>query len=95
MYEPFLGSGTTLTAEQSGRLCCGMELDPKYVDVVVARWQAIGGRQARLDGDGRSFDEIASSATVDPTRCALALPVGDRRWRAAGEGLSARASAQV
>jgi len=35
-----------------------MELDPKYVDVVVERWQKISGRKARLDGDGRSFDEI-------------------------------------
>lgn len=61
VYEPFLGSGTTLAAaEQSGRLCCGMELDPKYVDVVVARWQAISGRKAQLDGDGRRFHEIAA-----------------------------------
>ena len=36
-----------------------MELDPKYVDVVVQRWQKISGLQARLDGVGRSFDEIA------------------------------------
>jgi hypothetical protein len=34
-------------------------LDPKYVDVVVLRWQQLTGKQARLDGDGRTFDKIA------------------------------------
>jgi hypothetical protein len=34
-------------------------LDPKYVDVVVQRWQTLAGKRATLEGDGRSFDEIA------------------------------------
>src|SRR5579863_7279226 len=56
--DPFLGSGTTLAAaEVSERACCGMELDPKYVDVAVTRWQALSGKKAHLDGDGRTFDE--------------------------------------
>jgi DNA modification methylase len=60
IYDPFLGSGTTLAAaEITKRVCCGMELDPKYVDVVISRWQALSGEQARLEGDGRSFGEIA------------------------------------
>ena len=59
VYEPFLGSGTTLAAaELTQRVCYGMELDPKYVDVVVERWQALAGKKATLDGDGRTFDEI-------------------------------------
>jgi DNA modification methylase len=59
VYEPFLGSGTTLAAaELTGRVCCGLELDPKYVDVVVLRWQALSGLQATLDGGGRTFAEI-------------------------------------
>jgi hypothetical protein len=37
-----------------------MELDPMYVDVVVQRWQALAGSKATLDGDGRTFDEIAA-----------------------------------
>ena len=37
-----------------------MELDPAYVDVAVLRWQAFTGRTATLDGDGRSFAEIAA-----------------------------------
>ena len=61
VYEPFLGSGTTLAAaELTERICCGMELDAKYVDVIVQRWQTLSGKQARLDGDGRTFEEIAA-----------------------------------
>jgi len=60
VYDPFLGSGTTLAAaETTGRVCCGLELDPKYVDVVVERWQALTGKKATLEGDGRTFDAIA------------------------------------
>jgi DNA modification methylase len=60
VYEPFLGSGTTLAAaELTERVCCGIELDPKYVDVVIQRWQTLAGRKATLEGDGRTFEEIA------------------------------------
>lgn len=59
VYDPFLGSGTTvIAAEMTGRACYGMELDQKYVDVIVKRWQEFTGKQAVLDGDGRTFDEI-------------------------------------
>src|ERR1700692_2443113 len=59
VYEPFLGSGTTLAAaEVTGRVCYGLELDPKYVDVVVGRWQGLTGEKAPLDGDGRTFAAI-------------------------------------
>ena len=61
VYEPFLGSGTTLAAaELTERVCCGMEMDPKYVDVIVQRWQTLSGSEAKLDGDGRPFAEIAA-----------------------------------
>jgi len=60
VYEPFLGSGTTLAAaETTGRICYGIELDPKFTDVVVQRWQGMTGKKATLDEDGRSFDEVA------------------------------------
>lgn len=60
VYDPFLGSGTTLAAaEMTERVCCGMELDSKYVDVVVERWQGLSGKRATLEGDGRTFDTIA------------------------------------
>ncbi len=61
VYDPFLGSGTTLAAaELNERVCYGIELDPKYVDVIVQRWEALSGKKATLDGDGRSFEQIAS-----------------------------------
>jgi len=59
VYDPFLGSGTTLAAaELNERVCYGIELDPKYVDVIVQRWQQLTGKQATLDGDGRTFEQI-------------------------------------
>ncbi len=62
VYEPFLGSGTTLAAaEITERSCCGMELDPKYIDVVIQRWQTLSGKKATLEGDGRTFEEIADA----------------------------------
>jgi DNA modification methylase len=60
VYEPFLGSGTTLAAaELTERVCYGIELDPKFVDVVVQRWQSLTGKQAVLEGNGRTFAEVA------------------------------------
>ena len=59
VYDPFLGSGSTLiAAEDTGRVCYGLELSPAYVDVIVQRWQKLMGRKAVLDEDGRSFDEV-------------------------------------
>jgi DNA modification methylase len=60
VYDPFLGSGSTLAAaELTGRVCFGLELDPKYVDVVVERWQGLSGKKATLEGNGRTFDAVA------------------------------------
>jgi DNA modification methylase len=60
VFDPFLGSGTTLAAaEITERVCWGIELDPKYVDTVVLRWQGLTGGKATLEGDGRTFDQIA------------------------------------
>ena len=60
IYEPFMGSGTTLiAAETTGRTCLGIELNPAYVDVAVERWQNLTGGAAVLEGDGRSFTEIS------------------------------------
>ena len=73
VYEPFCGSGTTIiAAEQTGRICRAIEIAPAYVDVAVKRWQAFTGLEAKLDGDGRSFEEIAlERARQDrgPARC--------------------------
>jgi len=50
VYDPFLGSGTTLiAAEQLGRKCYGMEISPKYCDVIIQRWENATGQKAVLD----------------------------------------------
>jgi len=49
VLDPFLGSGTTIiAAEQTGRICFGMEIVPHYCDVAIARWEAYTGEQAIL-----------------------------------------------
>ena len=52
VYDPFLGSGTTLiAAEQLGRKCYGMEISPAYCDVIVKRWENLTGKNAVLSND--------------------------------------------
>ena len=58
-YEPFSGSGSQIMAgEANGRRVFAMEISPAYVDVAVERWQAETGKDAILDGDGRTFAEV-------------------------------------
>ena len=65
-FDPFLGSGTTLIAcEKLGRRCYGIEITPQYVDVILKRWEATTEREATLDGDGRTFAEIAAERSSD------------------------------
>ena len=60
----FGGSGSTLIGcERLGRNARLMEIDPKYVDVIIRRWQAFTGKQATPEGDERTFDEIAEERT--------------------------------
>ena len=61
MLDPFGGSGSTLIAcEKTGRSARVIELDPKYVDTIILRWQEFSGGTAILDGDGRRYEEIAA-----------------------------------
>jgi DNA modification methylase len=61
MLDAFLGSGSTLiAAERTGRCCCGIELDPLYVDTAIKRWQRHCGDHAIHVVSGKRFDEIAS-----------------------------------
>jgi DNA modification methylase len=49
VFDPFLGSGTTMiAAEQLGRRCYGMEIEPRYVDVAMRRWEEFTGKKAKL-----------------------------------------------
>ena len=62
VYEPFSGSGTTIIAcEKEARTALALELEPAYVDVAVTRWQNFAGKQATLDGDGRTFEQIKAA----------------------------------
>jgi DNA modification methylase len=62
VLDPFLGSGATLIAcEQTGRACRGMELDPKYCDVIITRWQQFAGKEAILVSSGESFREVSDN----------------------------------
>src|SRR5579872_6392402 len=61
VYEPFLGSGTTLAAaELTERVCLAIELDPKYVDVAILRWQSLSNQEATL-ADGMTFAQAKAS----------------------------------
>jgi DNA modification methylase len=63
VLDVFGGSGSTLiAAEKTGRQARLVELDPGYCDVIVQRWQRFSGRAATLDGDGRTYDEIAAAS---------------------------------
>ena len=59
--EPFSGSGTQIiAAEKLGRRCRAIEISPAFVDVAVRRWEKATGRSATLDGDGRTFAQVAA-----------------------------------
>jgi DNA modification methylase len=61
VLDPFGGSGSTLIAcEKTGRQARLVELDPKYVDTIILRWQEFSGGIAILEGHGRSYEEIAA-----------------------------------
>jgi DNA modification methylase len=79
VYEPFSGSGTTIiAAEMTGRAVHAIEVAPVYVDVAVKRWQDFSGRQAVLDGDGRSFDDVAAQRLPSSDHPGLGESAADR-----------------
>ena len=65
VLDPFGGSGTTLiAAEKSGRVARLIELDPKYVDVIVRRWEDFTGKQATREAYDAAFDHAASNSSL-------------------------------
>src|SRR5439155_13565726 len=61
VLDTFGGSGSTLIAcEKTGRYGRMLEIDPRYVDTAVVRWQEFTGRKAILEGDGRTFEAVAT-----------------------------------
>ena len=64
-FEPFLGSGPQLVAaEQTGRRCFAIEIEPRYIDVAVRRWQKLTGKEATLESNGATWTETAAERGV-------------------------------
>ena len=71
VLDPFGGSGTTVIAcEKSGRRARLMELDPKYVDVIIKRWQSFTGKEAQRASDGAAFGVLAGALNTDDVQTA-------------------------
>jgi DNA modification methylase len=67
VYDPFVGSGTTIiAAEMTARRCYAIEIDPGYVDCSIERWQNFTGNQATMDG--QSFEQIKAERLGKPKR---------------------------
>ena len=62
VYDPFVGSGTTIiAAEMTGRIARALEIDPKYCDVGILRWQNFTGLEATLEATGETFSQVAEA----------------------------------
>ena len=67
VLDVFGGSGSTLiAAETCGRTARLLEYDPAYCDTIIRRWETYTGKRATLDGDGRTFEEIAEVRSKTP-----------------------------
>jgi DNA modification methylase len=67
VLDIFGGSGTTiLAAERVGRRAYTLEIEPRFVDAAIKRWQAFSGKDAICIETGRSFAEIASKRAIVP-----------------------------
>jgi DNA modification methylase len=74
VYDPFVGSGTTIIAAQkSRRVARAIEIDPAYVDVAIRRWQRLTGEQAVHAGTDQSFSEITAERSRQPQQINDAL----------------------
>ena len=59
VIDLFCGTGTTLIAcEETGRKCFGMEIDEKYCDVIIKRWEQYTGKKATLESTGQTYEEL-------------------------------------
>jgi DNA modification methylase len=94
VYDPFLGSGTTIiAAEQLNRRCYGLEIDPRYCDVICQRYQKLTGKPAILEATGQKFDEVsikrgdltlsAGSKTNGKAKCETSRKSSPKRKKAA------------
>ena len=88
VLDPFLGSGTTLiAAERTGRRAHGLEIEPRYVDVTIKRWQDYTGKAATLAATGQTFEQVAhergdAKAEPDAARDEVSVSPPGRRFGA-------------
>lgn len=96
VFEPFSGSGSQLiAAEQLGRRCRAIEIQPLFVDAAVRRWEAFTGKAARLEGGGTSAEVAADRLRPARTgRAAKAAGTDAARARPAGARASASSAAK-
>lgn len=65
VLDIFLGSGTTLiAAEKTGRACHGIEIEPRFVDVIIRRWEQFTGQEAILADSGESFAQVSRARVL-------------------------------
>lgn len=82
VYEPFSGSGTTImAAELTGRCCYAIELNPRYVDVAVMRWQDFTGQRAIHEEIGKTFEELKDARFNPAANSAGCYDVGIKALR--------------
>ncbi|MGY6550480.1 MAG: DNA modification methylase [Erythrobacter sp.] len=68
VLDIFLGSGTTLiAAEKTGRACCDIEIEPRFVDVAIRRWEQLTGRKAILAETGETFAQVGEVREQEAT----------------------------
>lgn len=66
VFDPFLGSGTTLiAAEKSGRICYGIELEPLYIDTTIRRWQDLTGKTAIHLESGKTYGKLGKGENFE------------------------------
>ena len=97
MYDPFVGSGTTIIAgEMTGRSCVhALELNPAYVDVAVIRWQSFTGKTAVLEATGESFlTTMAARSAGSAPYATKTAPPSERRAESSPR-TSARSTADI
>jgi DNA modification methylase len=83
VIDPFLGSGTTLlAAEETGRVCVGIEIDPAYVEVAIRRWQKKTGRDAVCVATGETFEETINRRQTEVSEAASASTLSTLRSEA-------------
>ncbi len=88
VYDPFVGSGTTIiAAEMTGRACHAIELSPAYIDVAVTRWQNFTGHAAILEASGEFIELVANRLSNQRIK---AKGNGDRKAQANGRKAAAR-----